>query len=142
MRSLNAAWSVLGDPAARAEYDRTLGAARSGPEVFGAPAAPDGPSRRFVPYQDSDDAEDEAFERWRHGPDEQDPETTPPRLVVALPPVLAVVGVALVLLSVPLGIRAVLAAGMVCLALSLLMFVGAPIFAMIQSQEAERRRRP
>lgn len=143
MRSVNLAWSVLGDPYRRAAYDRELGlghghgsGSSAGPQqpTRTAPTAP--PPRSFTPFHDHDEDDDD---EWRYEPDPQDPGRTPPRLVVALPPALGALGVALVVLSIPIGIRAVMAAGLVCLALSFLAFIGAPLFAMIQGQEAERR---
>lgn len=139
MRDVNAAWAALRDPQQRAEYDRGLAADTrrgDGGPTSGGRASRAEPARSFVPYFESDEDDDDS---WRFEPDAQDPSRTPPRLVVALPPALGALGVALVVLSIPIGVRAVMAGGLVCLALSALAFVGAPLFAMIQGQQAERR---
>lgn len=139
MQEVNLAWSVLRDPDERAAYDRSLqrpAAGDVGRSNAKPPAGAAEPKRSFTPYFESDEDDDDD---WRYEPDPQDPSRTPPRVIVALPPALAVLGVAFMVLSIPIGIRALLAAGVVCLALSALAFVGAPLFAMIQGQQAEQR---
>jgi len=67
MREVNAAWTVLSDPARRRDYDRTLLAARTRQSAAAAPPPP-----RPVPAEDDPDA---AFARARMAeidPDEPD----------------------------------------------------------------------
>lgn len=138
MREINAAWAVLGTPASRASYDREL--------VVGGPSdAPANPVRRpsqdFRPYHEVDEDDDDT---WRYEPDEGDPASAPPRALLVAPPVMAVLGAGLTLFSLPAGVPAMTAVGIICLVLSALLFVGAPVVALFRSQiteEQARRRR-
>lgn len=142
MRRVNEAWAVLGDPARRRRYDAELAASArdgSGP----TPRSPrvTRPSDAFVPHR-PDTAEDpDEDDSWRFEPDEGDPASVPPKVLLAAPPALFVLGTALLVLAVPLGGRWLVAAGFVCLLGSALCFVGAPVVALFRSQLTEERAR-
>ena len=57
------------------------------------------------------------------------------------PPALAALGLALLAVSLPTGIRALMVFGVVCLGASVVLFIGAPVVAMFRSQGAEERAR-
>ena len=145
MREVNAAWQVLGDPARRAVYDRQLAAAAGRTGSNGAATASSRiqrPSSEFTPYWEHDEDDDDS---WRYEPDEVNPETVPPKVLLAAPAATFVLGVALLATSAPTGIRALTASGLVLLGLSALLFIGAPVVALFKSQitedRAARRRR-
>ncbi|MHB1138723.1 MAG: J domain-containing protein [Microthrixaceae bacterium] len=145
MQEVNAAWNVLGDPARRAAYDRQLAAATGRSDVSGSAALRSSvqrPSSDFTPYWEHDEDDDDS---WRYEPDEVNPDTVPPKLLLAAPAASFVLGVALLAASAPTGIRALTASGLVLLGLSALLFVGAPVVALFKSQitedRAARRRR-
>jgi hypothetical protein len=142
MRAANVAWNVLGDPARRAAYDRQLASAagRRGGAVGGAEAATgvriDRPSSDFTPYWEHDEDDDDS---WRYEPDEVNPDTVPPKLLLAAPAASFLLGIGLLAASAPTGIRTFTVAGLVLLVLSGLLFVGAPVVALFKSQITEDR---
>lgn len=154
MRQVNSAWQVLGNPQRRATYDRQRASRRSGAGDDASTGAagsvgrsgavsPGGPrierpSTAFSPYWEHDEDDDDA---WRYEPDEMDPATTPSRVLLAAPVGLFAVGIILLVLSAPTGIRWFAAGGLICMLLSALLFVGAPVTAMFKSQIAEDRLR-
>lgn len=158
IREINAAWDVLGDAARRADYDRLLATTAGG----GAPpgqwsngagrssagfrSSPDGsttasrinrPRSGFTPHDPDADTSD----TWRYTGDTINDATVPPKLLLAAPPLLFVVGTAFVLLWLVIGIDALMAIGAMLLFFSLLLFVGAPLVAMARSQNEEIRAR-
>jgi curved DNA-binding protein CbpA len=98
MREVNAAWTVLSDPTRRADYDRSLRAARTGPTP--PPPTPNHSTRTVRP-EDSDDP-DEALERLRRAEAEEDHEDLLPGHLWLLRrgPVVAAVVIAVVLFVV------------------------------------------
>ncbi len=71
MRKVNEAWTVLGDPARRAAYDRTLAAASRPPPVASPPRpAPDSGGRGRAAYDqaDGDDDRDDDSDLAEVGP--------------------------------------------------------------------------
>lgn len=138
MRRINLAWQVLGDDRDRAAYDRTIGLGGSS-TVAGGPAAASNiqqPSTEFRPYFEVDEDDDDS---WRYEPDEGDPSTVPPRALLMAAPALAAAGLALVAISLPTGIRALMVFGLMALGLSVLLFIGTPVIAMFRGQSAEER---
>lgn len=138
MRRINQAWAVLRDPTTRRSYDAGLewhnGHTSTGSRVRV-------PSSSFTPYRpDTAEDPDEDY-AWRYEPDRGDPSTVPPRLLLAAPPAALALGLTLMVLSIPTGIRALTAAGLVCLFLAALLFVGAPVVALFRSQISEERAR-
>ena len=150
MRQVNAAWQVLGNPERRSAYDQQLrdDAARrltgmhssagtaqavsaSGPRI-------EQPSTEFTPYWELDEDDDDS---WRYEPDEVNPETVPHKSLLAAPALAFALGIALLSASAPTGIRALFAAGLICMLLSVFFFVAAPVVAMFKSQIAEERSR-
>lgn len=136
MRRINRAWQVLGDDTARAAYDRSLGLAGAAED-----ATPDGvhierPSSEFRPYFADDEDDDDS---WRYEPDDGVPETAPPTAMLVAAPGLLAVGLGLLALSLPTGARPLMVAGVVCLGLAAMLFVGTPVVAMFRSQMAEER---
>lgn len=141
MRQINSAWQVLGDPARRAAYDLQLSMPerRAAAEAV-APKGPriERPSTDFSPYWEHDEDDDDT---WRYEPDEVNPDTVPPRILLAAPAVTFVLGIALLAISAPTGIRGFTAAGLISLILSAILFVGAPVVALFKSQITEERTR-
>lgn len=145
MRQINSAWQVLGDPTRRAAYDQQLAQRterRSGTPAAGvvAPKGPkiERPSTAFSPYWEHDEDDDDT---WRYEPDEVNPDTVPPRLLLAAPAATFVLGLGLLAASAPTGIRSFMAVGIISLLFSALLFVGAPVVALFKSQIAEERAR-
>lgn len=164
MREINAAWDVLGDSERRAEYDRSLvtgdprvgrpgadgrggpGSTWSGSTTGGFRSGPDGsttasrinrPRDTFRPY----DTDPDPTERWRHTDDAVNDATVPPRLLLAAPPLLLVLGIMSVVGWLIIGADVLMAAAMMLLFFSFLLFVGAPLVAMARSQNEEIRAR-
>jgi hypothetical protein len=161
MRQINAAWQVLGSTKDRAAYDQRLRIeaaaissanssansshrSSSGGAVQAAGAVgPTGPrieqpSTAFTPYWEHDADDDDS---WRYEPDEVDPETVPPKSLLAAPAVTFALGVALLAASAPTGIRALFAGGLICMLCSIFFFGAAPVVAMFKGQIAEERSR-
>lgn len=142
MRRINLAWQVLGDDRDRAAYDRTIGlrAGAGGTVAGGAVAAPNiqQPSTEFRPYFEVDEDDDDS---WRYEPDEGDPSTVPPKALLMAPPALGALGLVLLVFSLTTGLAPLSAIGVVCLGLSVVLFIFTPVVAMFRSQSAEERAR-
>ena len=157
MRQINAAWQVVGSSKDRAAYDQRLRveaaaissansahASSAGGAVQAAGAVgPTGPrteqpSTEFTPYWENDADDDDS---WRYEPDEINPETVPHKSLLAAPALTFALGLALLAASAPNGNRALFAAGLICMLLSVFFFVAAPVVAMFKSQIAEERSR-
>ena len=137
MRRINLAWQVLGDDRDRAAYDRSIGLRT---DAGAAPVAANiqQPSTEFRPYFEVDEDDDDA---WRYEPDEGDPSTVPPRALLMAPPALGALGLALLVFSLPAQLAPLSAVGLVCLGLSVVLFIFTPVVAMFRSQSAEERAR-
>ncbi len=137
MRRINEAWEVLGSPSTRAGYDRSLRA--PGAATPGAPASAPTirpPSSEFRPYFEHDEDDDDS---WRYEPDEGDPATAPPRLLLVAPPMLLGMSVFLLVAGLTLDAPGVVAAALIGALFSLLLFVGAPVVVLFRSRSAEER---
>lgn len=160
IREINAAWDVLGDPTRRAAYDRSLtdgkvrggrggggtDSATDGSSSAGYRSAPDGsttasrinrPRDTFRPYDTGPDPS----ERWRYGTDAINDATVPPRLLLAAPPILLILGIALAVAYLIFNANFLMALAAMSLFFSFLLFVGAPLVAMAKSQDEEIRAR-
>lgn len=135
MREINLAWQVLGDESGRAAYDRSLGLRDDEGPVSSGPIIKQ-PSTAFRPYFPVDEDDDDA---WRYEPDEGDPATVPPRAQLIAPPALLALGLVLLAVSLPTDSRPLMVLGVMCLAASVLLFIGTPMLAMFRSQGAEER---
>lgn len=148
MREINRAWEVLGTPESRAAYDRSLDGGRPGAGVAATGGSPGGsdtvirpPSSEFRPYFDDDEDDDDS---WRYEPDEGDPDSVPPRGLLMAPPALGLAGVVLIAVSLAAKAAPIAVVGAVCLVLSALLFLTAPVVAMFlgaRTEERARRRR-
>lgn len=118
MRRLNEAWSVLGDPASRAAYDRKLGGAV--PAVVRRPTASNG--RGHVAPEPSSGA-------------------TAPRWLAILPPGLLAVAALCLAVGMVVNLTALLAAGLAAALLGGVAFVLVPV-VMMQRSRADGTRRP
>ena len=135
MREINLAWQVLGDDSGRAAYDRSLGLRDDPGPVASGPIIRQ-PSTAFRPYFPEDEDDDDS---WRYEPDEGDPDSVPPRALLIAPPALLAFGLAVAVISLPLGSNALLALGAIAMVLGALLFVGTPVVAMFRSQATEQR---
>ncbi|MCX6524115.1 MAG: J domain-containing protein [Actinobacteria bacterium] len=157
MRQINAAWQVLGNTKDRAAYDQRLRIAAAASSSVNAsstssssgavqaagavgPTGPriEQPSTSFTPYWEHDADDDDS---WRYEPDEVNPETVPHKSLLAAPVVTFALGLALLAASAPTGIRALFAAGLICMLCSVFFFGAAPVVAMFKGQIAEERSR-
>jgi hypothetical protein len=142
MREVNAAWAVLGDPGRRAEYDRRSTNVGTDGAPGSAQSAPDPvrhrPSTEFTPYHEFDEDDDDS---WRYEPDEFDPDTAVGRVFGATPPLLLLVGLGLLGVSLVVGFAPLTALAVACVALAVVLFIGAPMVAVFKSQIHEERRR-
>ncbi len=134
MQAVNQAWTVLGDAAARARYDRTLddlGPPRDRLRPRDEPPMPAG--KGWTP-RPGDDAWQDDFRSWAEEDERLGPDPTPPprqRGVLAVAPVaLFALGVAALLLGGVLGGRGLLAFGFGALVVSATLFVMLPIYEM------------
>lgn len=123
MRSINAAWEVLGDPERRRSYDRTL------PSIHVESPATDGDV-----WADATDFDDPRLDTEAAGP----PMVGMARVVVRLAPLCFVVGFGLLMLGAVLQVSAIWSAGLAVLLLSMLSFLLAPFLVM--GSNARRRR--
>lgn len=138
MRRINAAWAVLGDPAAKLAYDREVahrGRADSPtrtarPSHSGAARTASGASVSFRPYDLSDEGDDDPLLIDDTPFDGTEP---PPRWMQLLPVALVLVGMALALLGFLISLRELLGAGFVVLALGAVAFLLAPLSVMSRS---------
>ena len=126
MRTLNRAWSVLGDPARRRAYDDDRREERRAGRRQGMP------DPEFVPY----DAEDVDYAGLLD--DTPVRGTQVPRWVQMLPVVLLGVGLFAASAGLAASLSPLLAFGVVCVVLSGLAFLGAPALAVMRSYQAER----
>lgn len=130
MRDINAAWRVLSDPERRRGYDEVLDL--SPRDAVVEPEA----ERTWRPFDDG----------WEVGPDDLDPRLddssarrpTGGRLLALAPVALVVAGVASLVVGAVAGIRGVVALGFIAIALSVLMFVAAPIAVVLESRRHDR----
>lgn len=127
MARVNAAWTVLSDPAKRAAYDARFAdtAARSTSNVRD-------PDTSFSPFDDGDDIDPRLLDDTPSGA------PTIPRALAFVPTGLAAVGVGFVLLGALLGLGGLLIGGFVVLALSGLSFLALPFIALINASRSER----
>ncbi len=129
MREINAAWQVLSDPERRRRYDAELDLAPRRAVIE------EEPERTWRPFDDD----------WDLDPDDLDPrlDVAAPRprfgRVLAIAPVgFLVVGVACLVVGGVASLRALLALGFACLALSFLLFVTAPVAVVLESRRHDR----
>ncbi|MFP5322691.1 MAG: J domain-containing protein [Acidimicrobiia bacterium] len=128
MARVNAAWTVLSDPAKRAAYDarRGLGAGSAHSNVRD-------PGTGFTPLHDDDDVDPRLLDDTPTGA------PTLPRAVAFVPVVLAAVGAGAVVLGALLGFGGLLIGGFVLLACSGLSFLALPFLALINASRSERK---
>jgi len=126
MQDINQAWSVIGDPTRRADYDRAQAAERRSSWTAGT-VTPD-----FVPYDDSIDPDDPAAE---HDVPYGDGAPVPRSLQLG-PVVVAVVGVVVLGLGILLGFGPLVALGVVAIVAGGLGFVAAPVYAVLRSSRS------
>jgi curved DNA-binding protein CbpA len=137
MQEINAAWTVLGDPARRRHYDDTVrrgsAAAAPRPRPSAAPGGNDIPSPGWRPLT-GDTAWMDDFEAWRDETDEPPPDRPPPSVarssMTVLPVALFVAAIAVGCVGLVLQSRAMLAAAFVGVAISAALFVVLPMLEM------------
>lgn len=142
MQEINAAWTVLGNPRRRVEYDRQLGG--SGPAGVGAEpgrAAGTGPpaSERdpFGPDRRRD--ADEPVAAWLTE-DPPGPPASPGRRLATVAPVVALaVGTLLLLAALVLRAELLVAVGVVAMVLSAVGFFVAPLAVMADARRGDRQ---
>jgi len=138
MQELNQAWEVLGDPAARASYDRSLlvgsdpGVARRAAreQAATAPEMPDG--KGWTPRAD-DDGWMTDFDAWADEHDELAPDlprSDRRKALTLLPIGLFAVAVLSVFLGVVVKLDELIALGLVCVILAIGLFIMLPMYEM------------
>jgi len=127
MARVNAAWTVLSDPARRAAYD-----VRHGVDDRPGSYARD-PGAAFHPFDDGDDVDPRLLDDTPTGA------PTLPRALAFVPAAFAVFGAGGVALGALLGLGGLLIAGFFVLALSGLSFLALPFLVLIRASRSERR---
>lgn len=138
MQAVNQAWATLGDPARRAQYDRSLRGLAARPAA--TPGPPTAPTVRAGyepdPAYPAGDLPDD-WEDW----DDVDADERPVRVTVALPRWLRMVPAGTLgasggafLVGVILASEPLLALGLMLLVLSLMFFLSAPFVALLASR--------
>jgi len=128
MARVNAAWTVLSDPARRAAYDARRG--------LGDPSARSGvrdPGDAWVAFDDEDDVDPRLLDDTPTGA------PTLPRALAFLPAGLGGAGAAAVVLGAILGFGGLLIGGFFLLAMSGLSFLALPFVALVNASRSERR---
>lgn len=126
MARVNAAWTVLSDPAKRAAYDaRFLDAPSSGAHVRD-------PDSTFHPFDTGDDVDPRLFDDTPTGA------PSIPRLFALAPAALAAVGVVMVLGGAFFGFGGILIGGFFVLAVSGLSFLALPFVALVNASRSDR----
>ncbi len=141
MTAINAAWEVLGDPAARQAYDASLGVGP--PPRPGTSTRSPGPGRPWRPLPD-DPLDEARFGRGLGNFGFDDPDATPPprRLsdLIVLTPV-GMLAVALLLFSASLltGSTTLRTIGLLMVVGAGVSFLIAPLFAMVRARSSGER---
>ncbi|MCO8126676.1 DnaJ domain-containing protein [Acidimicrobiia bacterium EGI L10123] len=128
MARVNAAWTVLSDPARRAAYDARL----AGPSTTAGGAHVRDPDSSFQPFDTSDDIDPRLFDDTPTGA------PSIPRAFALAPATLAAVGVTMILGGAFLGYGGMLIAGFFVLALAGLSFLALPFVALINASRNDR----
>lgn len=139
MQSLNQAWEVLGNPAARADYDRSLVSGRD-PGVARRAAREQGPEvpegKGWTPRA-GDDGWMTDFDAWADEHDDLAPDVarSPRRNLVTMLPV-GLFGAAIVCAFVGLAVQLneLVALGAVCVILAAGLFIMLPMFEMARGR--------
>lgn len=128
MARVNAAWTVLSDPARRAAYDARIG----GPSVTTSGAHVRDPDSSFQPFDTGDDVDPRLLDDTPSGA------PSIPRAFAMAPAVLAAVGVVMVFGGAFLGYGGILVVGFFVLAVSGLSFLALPFVALINASRSDR----
>jgi len=127
MARVNAAWTLLSDPARRAAYD-----ARAGHDVPAPAWNVRDPGTAFTPYEDGDDVDPRLLDDTPTGA------PTIPRAFAFVPAALGTAGAGAVVLGAILGFGGLLIGGFFLLALAGLSFLALPFVALINASRNER----
>lgn len=127
MARVNAAWTVLSDPAKRAAYDARFVDTATRPR-----ANVRAPDTSFRPFDDGEDVDPRLLDDTPSGA------PTIPRAFAFVPTGLAVVGIGSVGLGALLGLVGLLIGGFVVLAASGLSFLALPFIALVNASRSER----
>jgi hypothetical protein len=137
MQALNEAWAVLGDPAARSAYDREQSLMADPGFSRRAAREPTVPPGKGWTPRPGDDRWMDDFDGWANERDDLVPEPPPSagtRILTMLPVGLFATSVACFALGVILTARPLLALAAIAFALSIAMFVFAPMLAMTRGR--------
>jgi len=128
MARVNAAWTVLSDPARRAAYDahRGIGAGTGRSGVRDVDTS-------WEAFDDADDVDPRLLDDTPTGA------PTLPRALAFLPPALGTAGAGAVVLGAVLGVGGVLIGGFFLLAMAGLSFLALPFVALVNASRSERR---
>ncbi len=123
MRDVNRAWHELGDPERRRRYDQVLDRRPPSAVIVGR----EGPSD-WRPYDEDDEDDDPRLD---------DSDLPPPRggrLLTMAPPAMTSTGIALVVVGIIVGVREVLAFGVMAVLLGAGLFIVVPLNVILESR--------
>ncbi len=129
MQHINRAWTVLGDPIRRQQYDDRRTAPAAGADQRFRPAPAD---YTFVPFDDDDTDYASLIDDAVEG-------TGVPAWMQLLPAALLLGGIALIILGVMVNLSVLLSFGLIAVVLGALGFLASPALAISRSRSHERR---
>lgn len=137
MQAVNQAWDVLGDPAARAAYDRDLLSANDPGVARRAAREPDLPEGKGWTPRAGDDGWMTDFDAWADERDDLAPEverSTRRNLATMSPVGLFVAAIVVGFVGLALDARALVAVAAICVVVSAGLFVLLPMFEMTRGR--------
>lgn len=132
MQRINQAWTVLGDPARRRDYDERRRSA-AGATTAGERVRPEPADYTFVPFDDDDTDYAALIDDAVEG-------TEVPTWMQLLPVLLLLGGIALFIFGVMINLAPVLTVGLISSVLGVLGFLASPALAIARSRSHENGR--
>lgn len=137
MQSINEAWAVLGDPVARAAYDRVLRTATDPGMARRAAREPDVPAGKGWTPRAGDDGWMTDFRAWADEGSDLAPEPRSPgrSLLTVAPVLLFAVALVCFFVGAVVHLKELVALGAVCLIVGAGLFLLLPMFEMSRGRE-------